>query len=131
MRSHARGSFEVELAPLELETRTPGSLLGRMSIAKQFAGDLVGRSEGQMLTAMTEVEGSAGYVAVERVTGSLHGRKGSFSLQHSGTMARGVQQLTISVVPDSGTDELVGMTGSLMITIVDGDHSYDLDYVLP
>jgi hypothetical protein len=102
-----------------------------MSIEKQFHGDLVATSTGQMLTGMTEVKGSGVYVAVERVTGSLHGRNGSFILHHLGLMVRGVPQLTVSVVPDSGTGELAGITGTLNIIIADGKHSYDFAYTLP
>jgi hypothetical protein len=102
--------------------------LGRMSIDKQFHGDLEGTSKGQMLTAATSVKDSAGYVAIERVTGTLGGRKGSFALQHSGTMARGAPQLTITVVPDSGTGELVGLAGKMTIRIADGKHFYDFEY---
>jgi hypothetical protein len=101
-----------------------------MSIDKQFHGNLVGSSKGQMLTAGTSVKGSAGYVAIEQVTGTLHGRSGAFVLQHSGTMTRGAPQLIVSVVPDSGTGELAGLTGTLTIAIADGKHSYDFDYAL-
>jgi len=83
------------------------------------------------LTAMTSVEGSAGYVAIERLTGALKGRKGSFVLQHTGTMNRSAQHLTISVVPDSGTEELTGLTGVMTIRIADGKHFYELEYTLP
>jgi hypothetical protein len=127
----ARGDFDVKLTPEPPVDKAAGSTLGRMSIAKQFRGDLAGTSTGQMLTALTDVEGSAGYVALERVTGTLHGKKGSFVLQHSGTMTRGAQRLAITVVPDSATAELVGLAGSLSITIAsDGKHSYDFDYTL-
>ena len=95
-----------------------------MAIDKQFQGDLTGSSKGEMLTAMTETKGSAGYVAIERVTGTLHGRRGSFVLQHSGTMTRGAPHLVITVVPDSGTDQLTGLSGTMTITIADGKHSY-------
>lgn len=101
-----------------------------MSIAKVFHGDLQGTSRGQMLTAGTTVKGSAGYVAIEQVTGTLHGRRGTFLLQHHGIMSRGVGDLGITVVPDSGTDQLAGLTGRLGITIADGKHSYDFDYTL-
>jgi hypothetical protein len=101
-----------------------------MSIDKTYSGDLVGKGVGRMLSAMTEVKGSAGYVAIERVSGTLHGRTGSFVLQHSGTMSRGAQQLVITIVPDSGTGELAGITGSKMIRIVEGKHFYDMDYEL-
>ena len=103
-----------------------------MTIDKQFHGDLEGTSKGQMLTGMTEVKGSAGYVAIEKVTGTLKGRSGSFILQHTGVMNRNVPQLTITVVPDSGTGQLAGLTGSLTIKIApDGKHSYDFEYTLP
>lgn len=97
---------------------------------KRFHGDLEATSKGEMLTAGTSVEGSAGYVAIERVSGTLHGRRGTFVLQHSGTMTRGAPQLTITVVPDSGTNELVGLAGRMVITIADGKHSYDFEYTL-
>jgi hypothetical protein len=101
-----------------------------MSIDKQFHGDIEGTSKGQMLTAGTAVKGSAGYVAIERVSGTLRGRSGSFVLQHSGTMTRGAPQLSITVVPDSGTGQLVGLTGKMAINIADGKHSYDFEYAL-
>jgi hypothetical protein len=127
---HARGTFDVDLKPLPLESDIAPATLARMSIAKVFHGDLQGTSRGQMLTAGTSVEGSAGYVAIEQVTGTLHGRRGSFLLQHHGIMSRGVGDLGITVVPDSGTDQLAGLTGKLGITIADGKHSYDFDYTL-
>jgi hypothetical protein len=102
-----------------------------MALDKQFHGDLEATSKGQMLSAGTAVKGSAGYVAMEKVTGTLHGRKGTFILQHSATMTRGTPQLSIFVVPDSGTDELTGITGSMNIIITDGKHSYAFDYMLP
>jgi hypothetical protein len=102
-----------------------------MSIDKQFHGDLEGTSKGQMLSAMGSVKGSAGYVALERITGTLKGRSGSFVLQHSGTMTRGAPQLSVTVVPDSGTGQLVGLAGALTIKIDNGKHSYDFDYTLP
>src|SRR5450755_4631794 len=105
MTIHARGTFEVNLIP-----RAPGdegdAPIGRMSIDKQFHGDLEATSKGEMLAFMTSVKGSAGYVAMEQITGALNGRTGTFVLQHSGTMAHGAEQLSITVVPDSGTDEL-------------------------
>jgi hypothetical protein len=102
-----------------------------MSIDKQFHGDLEATSKGEMLTAGTGVKGSAGYVAIEKVSGSLHGRSGAFVFQHSGTMTRGAPQLTITVVPDSGTGELVGLAGKMAIDVVNGKHSYDFEYTLP
>jgi len=126
----ARGTFDVKLTP-EAPADTPAdSALGRLRIVKQFQGDLEGSGGGQMLTAMTPVEGSAGYVAIERVRGTLHGRAGTFVLQHSGTMSRGKQHLTIAVVPDSGTGELVGLAGQMVITIANGKHSYEFEYTL-
>jgi hypothetical protein len=100
-----------------------------MSIDKQFHGDLEGTGKGEMLTAGTDT-GSAVYVAIERVTGTLQGRSGTFVLVHHGTMTRDAQQLTITVVPDSGTDQLVGLAGAMAINIVDGKHLYDFEYTL-
>ena len=128
---HARGTFEVKLTPQAPEGGAQDSALGRMTIHKQFRGDLEGTSRGQMLTAMTQEQGSAGYVAIEQVTGRLQGRSGTFALQHSGTMDRGAPRLTITVVPDSGTGELNGLAGQMTITIADGKHSYDFEYTLP
>lgn len=128
---HARGAFEVSLAPQALADSAADATLGRLALAKRFTGDLEGTSRGEMLTAMTPVDGSAGYVAIERVTGTLHGRRGSFVLQHSGTMSRGSPSLVITVVPDSGTDELAGLAGTMTVTIAGGRHSYDLEYTLP
>ncbi len=125
----ASGTFEVKLLP-QSEGDAPDPTLGRMSIDKQFHGDLEGTSKGQMLTAGTSVKGSAGYVAIERVSGTLHGRNGSFILQHSGTMNRGTPQLKITVVPDSGTGQLAGISGRLRIKIEGGKHFYDFDYTL-
>jgi hypothetical protein len=130
MAEHARGTFEVKLLPQTVEGEGTDAVLGRMSIDKQLHGDLEGTSKGAMLTAGTAVKGSAGYVAMERVSGTLKGRNGSFILQHSATMTRGAPQLSITVVPDSGTDELVGLTGKFGIEITDGKHSYDFEYTL-
>ena len=129
MTTHASGSFEVKITP-QAQDEAEGSAIGRLAIDKQFHGDLEATSKGQMLAAGTAIEGSAGYVAIEQATGTLHGRSGTFVLQHSGTMARGVGQLTITVVPDSGTGELVGLAGEMAIKIVDGKHSYDFEYTL-
>lgn len=129
MTIHAAGSFEVKLLPQPLADAESG--LGRMSIDKVFSGDLQGTSKGEMLSALTAVKGSAGYVAIERVTGTLQGRSGSFILQHLGTMTRGTPTLTVLVVPDSGTEGLTGIAGSLSINITDGKHFYTLDYTLP
>ena len=133
MSQHASGSFEVKLAPQPLAHEQTESGLGRMSLDKQFHGDLEATSVGEMLTAMSgSVQGSGAYVAVERIAGSLRGRSGSFALHHTGVMNRGVPQLTITVVPDSGTGELTGITGKLNIRIEPGGkHFYDFDYELP
>jgi len=132
MTSHASGSFKVKLTPQKADNpETESAKLGRMAIDKQFQGDLEAASKGEMLSAMTDVKGSAGYVALERVTGTLGGRSGSFVLQHSGTMKRGEAQLSVTVVPDSATGELAGLAGNLSIQITEGKHSYVFDYTLP
>jgi hypothetical protein len=128
--SHASGTFEVKLAPQTVEDGADADM-GRMSIDKQFHGDLEGTSKGQMISAMGSVKGSAGYVAMERVTGKLKGLAGSFVLQHSGTMNRGTAQLSVTVVPDSGTGQLEGLAGKMTIKIDAGKHSYDFEYTLP
>ena len=130
MTTRASGAFEVKLVPQAMDDQAEGAPLGRMVIDKQFHGDLEATSKGEMLTAGTSVKGSAGYVAIEQVTGTLHGRSGSFVLQHSGTMTRGAPQLTITVVPDSGTGELAGLAGRMTIDIDDGKHSYGFEYTL-
>lgn len=128
--THATGPFDVKISPLS-EDKGEGANLGRMSLDKQFHGDLEATSKGEMLTAMSEVPGSGVYVAVERVTGKLHGRSGSFALVHKGVMTRGAQQLDLSVVPDSGSGELAGISGKMAIIIAaDGKHSYDFEYTL-
>jgi Protein of unknown function (DUF3224) len=128
--THATGTFEVKLAPLELHHKIEGDTRGRMSSDKQFHGDLEGTSVGEMLSAGSVAKGSAGYVAIELVTGTLRGRSGTFVLQHSGTMTRGVLQLSVTVVPESGTGELAGLAGKMAINIVDGKHLYDFEYTL-
>lgn len=127
---HAKGTFDVTIAPLELHT-TAEPTLGRMSIAKVLHGDLEGTGKGEMLTAGTGVSGSAAYVAVERITGTLRGRQGAFSAHHVGVMTRGVPSLRIAIVPDSGSDGLTGIAGTMKIDIVDGKHLYEIDYTLP
>jgi hypothetical protein len=127
----ASGPFDVKITP---QAATPGfetAQVGRMTLDKQFHGELSGTSLGEMLAMRTAVEGSAGYVAMERVTGTLGGRSGSFALQHSGTMTRGAKALVLTVVPDSGTGELLGLSGSMTIDIVDGQHKYAMQYELP
>ena len=131
MLNQVRGTFEVKLGPLPAYDTAEGSTLGRLSIDKQFHGDLQAISKGEMLSAGTSVKGSAGYVAIERVTGTLNGRTGSFVLQHSGTMNRGEPHLVIAVVPDSGTEGLTGLTGKMAIEITGGKHFYDFEYTLP
>lgn len=129
--THATGTFEFKMVPQPWDDKTADPLLGRMTFDKQFHGDLEATSKGHMLAAGTGAKGSSGgYVAMERVTGTLHGRSGSFVLQHSGTMTRGTQQMTITVVPDSGTGQLVGLTGKLAIIHGDGKLSYDFEYTL-
>ncbi len=130
--THASGTFEVKLTPQKPDNKeAEGANLGRMSINKKFYGDLEATSKGEMLSAMTEVKGSAGYVAIERVSGALHSRSGTFVLQHNGTMTRGAPELSITVVPDSGTGQLVGLAGKMTIKIAEGKHFYEFDYTLP
>src|SRR3954469_22612032 len=130
MMTHASGSFDVTITP-QVQDEAEGAGIARLTIDKQFHGDIEAHSQGQMLAAGTAIEGSAGYVAIEKATGTLHGRNGSFILQHNGTMSRGAGQLAITVVPDSGTGELVGLAGTMSISIVDGKHSYEFEYTLP
>lgn len=124
---HAKGEFEVKLAPLQDEMPEK---MGRMSIDKKFTGDLVGTGSGQMIHGMGEIEGSGVYVAVERVTGTIGGRTGSFLLYHQGVMTRGTPDLKVLVVPDSGSGDFKGITGTLTITITEGKHFYDFEYAL-
>ncbi|QNA89950.1 DUF3224 domain-containing protein [Massilia sp. Dwa41.01b] len=128
---HAAGPFDVTVTPQGEPVVVDNATTGRMAIDKLYHGDLNGRGSGEMLSAMTVTEGSAGYVAIERVTGTLHGKSGSFVLQHSGTMARGAQQLSITVVPDSGTGKLTGISGTMRIRIEERNHFYEFDYTLP
>jgi hypothetical protein len=128
---HAAGTFDVKVEAQGEADKGDGSTLGRYSLDKHYHGDLEGTAKGTMLTAGTEVKGSAGYVALERVTGTLQGRSGSFVLQHSATMTRGEPQLSITVVPDSGSGQLVGLSGKMNIIIAAGKHSYEFDYTLP
>lgn len=127
----ATGPFEVKLTLQPADDHADGATLARRTIDKMFRGDLEATSKGQMLSAAGAVKGSAGYVAIERVTGMLDGRRGSFILQHDATMDRGVPQLLIKVVPDSGTDELTGLRGTMSIDIAPGGaHSYVFEYTL-
>ena len=126
MTNRASGTFEVKLTPQD-----EGAAVGRMMLDKQFQGDLTGTGKGQMLMASSSsVQTSAGYVAIEKVTGTLNGRSGSFYLQHSGTMTRGTGELTITVIPDTGTDQLAGLRGKMQIIIEGGKHSYVFEYTL-
>lgn len=125
------GTFEVSLTPLDCYAQGENEInLGRMSIDKKFTGELSASSKGEMLSAMTPVKGSAGYVAIEQVSGTLSGRKGSFVLQHFGTMNRGNNRLILEVVPDSGTGELSDLTGKMTINIEGGKHYYEFEYEL-
>jgi Protein of unknown function (DUF3224) len=130
MTHHASGPFEVKVTPQKPDTQVARSAnLGRLTIDKRFHGDLEASAKGEMLATQSDVKGSAGYVALERVTGKLQGRAGSFVLLHSATMRRGAPESTITVVPDSGTGELTGLTGSMRIKVApDGAHSYEFDF---
>lgn len=130
MTHHASGPFEVKVTPQKPDTQIARTAnLGRLTIDKRFHGDLEASAKGEMLATQSEVKGSAGYVALERVTGKLQGRSGSFVLLHSATMKRGAPESTITVVPDSGTGELAGLTGSMRIKVAaDGGHSYEFDF---
>ncbi len=128
--SHASGPFDVKV--VKQEDPSGDTSVGRFTLDKQYHGDLEASGKGQMLTASTEVKGSGAYVAIERVTGTLKGREGTFALQHMGTMTQNVPQLTINIVPDSGTGQLKGISGKMNIVIAaDGKHSYELEYTLP
>jgi hypothetical protein len=127
----ATGSFDVSLLPLSNTEVSSDGMFGRVLLTKTFRGDLSGSARGQMLSALTRVKGSAGYVAIDQVTGELDGRRGSFVLQHTGALNRGMQLLSIMVVPDSGTDELTGLSGTLSINVIDGKHFYDFIYSIP
>ena len=126
---HATGPFEVKLTPQTPEPDEDAQI-ARILIDKQFHGDLEATSKVHMLAFQSAVKGSAGYVALEKVTGRLHGKSGTFVLQHSGTMNRGAQELALTVVPDSGTGELEGLSGTMAIDIEGGKHSYRFDYSL-
>ena len=128
---HITGSFNVTLTPQPPAPGLEAAQLGRQTLDKQFHGALEAHSLGEMLAAISPVQGSAGYVAIERVDGTLQGKKGTFVLMHTGTMNRGERQLTVQVVPDSGTGELTGLTGQMDIQITHGQHGYSFDYTLP
>lgn len=129
MTSHAKGTFDVKLIPQPADDAAAGPF-GRLFLDKQFHGPLEGTSKGTMLAFRTEVEGSAGYVALELVSGTLDGRRGTFVLQHSGIMQRNAPSLTVTVVPDSGTGDLKGLSGTFNIIIEGKAHYYDFAYAL-
>lgn len=131
MTQTAKGTFEVQLAGAPAAEGTEAAKIGRMSIRKQFHGDMEGTSLGEMLAVRTSVAESAGYVAMERVEAKLAGKTGSFAFMHLGEMNRGQQHLTVQVIPDSATGDLVGLSGSLTIDIKDGKHFYVFSYQLP
>jgi len=131
VNGHASGSFDIKMVRQPITEEEAKTISIRMTSDKQFHGDLEGASTGEMLGVYTAVKDSGGYVAMERVSGKLKGRAGTFILQHSSTAARGAQQQSIIVVPDSGTDELAGLAGNMIIRITDGQHFYEFDYTLP
>jgi len=128
MTTHASGTFDVKVTPQGADEKD--AVVPRFALDKQFHGDLSGTSKGVMLAMSSAVSGSAGYVAMEQVTGTLNGQSGTFALQHTGTMTRGAPQLSVTVVPDSGTGELAGLSGKMDIKITDGKHFYEFDYAL-
>lgn len=131
MPAKVRGPFDVKLTPQPSNIEHPDPTLGRMTIAKTYHGDLEGTGVGEMLTAMTPVKGSAVYVAVERVTGTLQGRRGAFTIHHEGIMTRGTPALSVRVVPDSGEGDLAGIAGTMKIHVESDGHSYEFEYTLP
>jgi len=128
--TRASGTFTLTSTPHPPYDTEPGATLGRVTFKKQFEGALTATSVVEMLSAMTEINGSAAYVALERVKGTLDGRSGSFVLSHIGIMKRGTSSLSVSVVPDSATHELTGLHGDMEIKIADGVHSYVFEYSL-
>jgi hypothetical protein len=131
MTRHAEGSFDVKNSPLAPDDATTGIAISRYGLDKKFHGDLEGTSKGEMLGAGDAAKGSAGYVAIELVTGTLDGHSGTFALQHLGVMDQGNFKLTVSVVPGTGTGGLAGIAGTMNIVIASGKHSYTFDYTLP
>jgi hypothetical protein len=130
MTTRATGTFDVKVTPQPPDEFADGAAMGRMTLDKRYHGDLEGTARGQMLTAMAEKK-SAAYVAVEKFTGTLHGKSGSFALYHTGLMTRGTPSLTVAIVPDSGSGQLAGIAGTLTIDIAsDGTHSYTLQYTI-
>jgi hypothetical protein len=131
MTQHATGAFDVKISPIDPAFRFDENPIGRMSLDKQFHGDLEATSKGEMLSGGVPAKGEAGYVAMERVSGTLHGRAGTFLLMHNATMDNGAFHLNVVVVPGSGSAQLTGLSGKMDITIKDGKHSYDFSYALP
>jgi hypothetical protein len=130
MANHSTGLFDVKMIPQSADVTAAGETIGRMVLDKQYHGSLDAIGKGQMLAMRTPALQSGGYVALELVAGKLDGRSGSFVLQHSGTMKRGTTQLVLGVVPDSGTGELVGLTGTMEIIVAEGKHNYRFEYSL-
>ena len=126
---HATGAFEVKMTP-QAQDEAGGVAMARMRVDKVFSGGLAATASGEMLTAAGGVKGSAAYVVIERVTGTLDGKAGSFAFMHSATMNRGVPEQRITVVPDSGSGALAGLAGSMTMTITADGHFYDLAYTL-
>jgi hypothetical protein len=131
MTNRATGSFKVSMTPTSPPERSGRTALGRMLLEKQYSGDLIATGKGEMLTAVTDTKGSASYVAIEQIAGVLDGKEGSFVVHHTGTMAGGVDQLSIAIVPDSGTEQLTGIAGKLSLKVVEGEHVFELEYSLP
>ena len=131
MTRHAEGTFEVKTTPIAGDEATAGTPIGRFALDKQFHGDLEAKSKGEMLGAGDPAKGSAGYVAMEQVTGTLNGRKGSFALEHIGSMDASGFKLAVAVVPGSGTAQLTGIAGTMTIAQAAGKHSYTFDYTVP
>lgn len=131
MHLHAEGTFEVKNFPLGSDEAINSTSIGRFGLDKQFHGDLEGVSKGEMLGAGNPATGTAGYVAIEQFTGTLNGHQGSFAMQHFGTMEENKFDLTVKVVPGSGTEDLIGIAGEMTITIANGKHSWKFDYALP
>jgi hypothetical protein len=127
----ATGSFDVDIDPQPPYLEQDGLKLSLNLVQKEISGDMIGSSEARMITAFTPTPGSAGYVAIEHFAGSVHGKSGSFALQHNGAMNKGDGQLTVTIIPDSGTGDLAGISGALEIHVEDGQHSYTLNYELP
>ncbi|MES1196616.1 MAG: DUF3224 domain-containing protein [Steroidobacter sp.] len=127
----AKGTFEVTITPQPYHEGVGDAAVGRMAIAKVFSGEMTGTGIGQMLAFRSSVQGSAGYVAMEKVQGTLNGRNGSFIMQHNGSMNRGEPQLSIKIVADSGADQLTGIAGEMLLNIEQGKHFYEFRYTLP